>query len=96
MFPKKVVDYLPGAVISAIARLRPHGIEGPWIVMASVEGVQGFQMVLGDGYPVGPAWRNSAYLGEVVDDAMGEQAVQPLIESFWRLFGVDKPPKLER
>lgn len=96
VFPKKVVDYLPGAVISAIARLRPHGIEGPWIVMATVEGVQGFQMVLGDGYPVGPAWRNSAYLGEVVDDAMGEQAVQPLIESVWRLFGVDQPPKLER
>lgn len=93
--PKRVVHGLPGTVTSAIARLRMHGIEGPWIVMATLEAVGGFEMVLGDGYPVGPAWRNSAYLGEVVDDTMDEQAVQPLVESFWRLFGVDQPPKLE-
>jgi len=51
-------------------------------------------MIIGDGYPVGPAWQDTAYLGEIVDDAMGDEAMQPLINGFWRLFGVDQPPKL--
>lgn len=96
IWPKYVVDHLPGAVTSTIARLRPHGIEGPWIVMATLKGIKDYGMILGDGYPVGPAWQGRAYLGEIVDEAMTEDALQPLIKGFWRLFGVDRLPKIER
>lgn len=65
-WPKYVVDHIPGAVTSIIARLRMHGIEGPWIVMATLTRAEGYQIVLGDGYPVGPVWQDLAYLGEVV------------------------------
>ncbi|WP_333837472.1 AlbA family DNA-binding domain-containing protein [Novosphingobium sp.] len=94
VYPKTVVDHLPGAARSTIARLRHYGIEGPWIAMATLKGIKDYRMILGDGYPVGPAWQDSAYLGEVVDDVMAEDALLPLINGFWRLFGVDHPPKL--
>jgi hypothetical protein len=40
-----------------------------------------------------PAWQDPAYLGEVIDDVMNPDALSPLIEGFWRLFGVDEPPR---
>lgn len=94
IWPKSVVDHLPGAVRSTIARLRHYGIEGPWIVMVTLTGIKDYGMIIGDGYPVGPAWQDTAYLGEIVDDAMADEATQPLVNGFWRLFGVDQPPKL--
>lgn len=96
IWPRSIVDHLPGAVLSTVARLRTHNVEGPWIAMATLTGIKDYRMFLGDGYAVGPAWQDPAYLGEVVDDAMAEGALQPLIERFWRLFGVDHPPKLQR
>lgn len=92
IWPRSIVDHLPGAVTSTIARLRLHSIEGPWIVMATLTGITGYRVILGDGYWVGPAWQDPAYLGEIVDDVMNEEALRPLIEGFWRLFGVDEPP----
>lgn len=96
IWPRYVVDHLPGAVLSTIARLRPHGIQGPWIVMVTLKGIRDYRIILGDGYPVGPAWQDPAYLGEIVDETMTEDALQPLIRGFWRLFGVDQPPNVQR
>lgn len=94
IFPKQIVHFLPGTVISTVARLRAHGIEGPWIAMATLTGIKDFQMILGDHYPVGPPWQDPVYLGEVVDDGMTEEALQPLVAAFWRLFGVEQPPAI--
>jgi hypothetical protein len=47
---RSVVDHLPGAVTSAITRLRTHSIEGPWIVMATLTGIRDYRIILGDGY----------------------------------------------
>lgn len=93
VWPRSVVDHLPGAVTSAITRLRTHSIEGPWIVMATLTGIRDYRIILGDGYWKGPAWQDPAYLGEVIDDVMDPGALSPLIEGFWRLFGVDEPPR---
>ncbi|ESX82649.1 MULTISPECIES: hypothetical protein [unclassified Mesorhizobium] len=62
--------------------------------MATMTRIKDYRLILGDGYSVGPAWQDPAYLSEVVDDAMAEGALQPLTEGFWRLFGVDQPSKL--
>lgn len=96
IWPKTVVDHLPGAVRSTVARLRHHRIEGPWIAMATLTGIRDYRVAIGDRYRVGPAWQDPAYLGEIIDDAMTEDALQPLVEGFWRLFGVDEPPKPHR
>ena len=59
------------------------GSKGPWIAMATVTGAKGYRLILGDGYSAGTAaWQDPAYLGEVVDQAMAESALQPLVEVF--------------
>ncbi|MGT2465148.1 hypothetical protein ACVOMV_06950 [Mesorhizobium atlanticum] len=96
VWPVYVLDHMVGAVASTIARLRFHGIEGPWIAMATLTGVKDYSLVLGGGNSVGPAWQDLAYLGEIVDDVMTDGALGPLTEGVWRVFGVDRPPKLQR
>ncbi|WP_434403382.1 AlbA family DNA-binding domain-containing protein [Sphingobium sp. DN12] len=96
IWPKYVVDHLPGAVRSTTTILRSVGVEGPWIVMASVTGLKDFRLIMSDHHWTDAAWQDSAYLGEIIDDAMSEDSLQPLVEGFWRLFGVENPPRPQR
>jgi hypothetical protein len=83
------VKMMPGAVRSTIARLRAHGIEGPWITMVTLVGVKGARLVLSEHEYSPPAWQDPAYLGEIIDDRLEEESLKPLIDGFWRVFGVD-------
>ncbi len=85
-------EELPGLVRASVARLRTYGMEGPWVAMATVRGAAGYRMILGDDYPTRRAWQDPAYLGEIIDDTLGEESLTPLIERFWRLFGMERPP----
>ena len=81
------------AVRSTVDTLRNLGIEGPWVAMATVIGVSGYRIIGGDSYITGPAWQDPAYLGEIVDDILKPESLQPFIDGFWRVFGVDNAPE---
>ena len=72
-------------------QLRAHGIEGPWVIMTSIVGAKGFQMILGDGFPTAVAFRNSVLLGQHVVERIEVDALMPIARAFWLLFGVQRP-----
>jgi hypothetical protein len=93
----KVEDALPGTIRSSIARLHNHGIEGPWVAMATLAGIEGHAVVTGEGYLSDLPWQDSAYLGQIIDERLDDASLQPFIEGFWRVFGYDRiPPKPAR
>jgi hypothetical protein len=52
--------------------------------------------LLGDHYRSAAAWQDHAYLGEVIDDQLDQEALRPIVDALWRLFGVDEPPRARR
>ncbi len=83
-------DHLAGTIRSTIARLGAHEIGGPWVAMLTLTGFSGYQLWLGDEGLSQPAWQDSAYLGDIVDDVLDEKALLPFYEGFWRLFGLER------
>lgn len=86
-------EELVSAARSAVARLRQYGIEGPWVAMVTLHGISGYRILLADYEWTEQAWQDPAYLGEIVDDSLGSASLQPFIERFWRLFGMDRAPR---
>lgn len=72
-------------------RLQPFGIEGPWVVLASVCRVARHIMIVGDGYPTNPAYKDQALLGELRLERLDEEALLPIAKNFWLLFGQQRP-----
>ncbi|MBX9663019.1 MULTISPECIES: helix-turn-helix domain-containing protein [Sphingomonadales] len=72
-------------------QLRQHGIEGPWVILVSVYGAKGFRMILGDGYQTALAFRNNVLLGQHIVERIDNEALMPIAEAFWLLFGVHRP-----
>ena len=82
--------------VQAMARatqmqLRQHGIEGPWVILTSVYGVKGFRMIVGDSYPTPMAFRDTVLLGQQIVERFDDDALMPIAEAFWLLFGVHRP-----
>jgi hypothetical protein len=92
VWPKYFVPELQGIVPFTITRLRDHKVEGPWIAMLTLTGVRDYRIIAGDDWVSDPAWQDPAYLGEIVEDAMTPETLQPFTKGFWRLFGEDRPP----
>lgn len=72
-------------------QLRQHGIEGPWVILTSIIGAKGFRMIVGDGYPTPLAFRNNVLLGQQIVEQIDVDALMPIAEAFWLLFGVHRP-----
>lgn len=72
-------------------RLAPFGIDGPWVVLATALGVQGFVLVEGPQYVSQPAFRERALLGQLVLDRIDEDGLKPIAENLWLLFGKNRP-----
>ena len=72
-------------------QLRQHGIEGPWVILTSVVGAKGFRMIIGDGYPTPVAFRNNVLLAQHIVERIDNEALMPIAEAFWLLFGVHRP-----
>ncbi len=89
VWPKYVVQSLPGFVASAITRLREHGLGAPWIVMVTLTGVKGFRLIISDHYWSETAWQDKAYLGDIIFDDLQSDTLQPFTDGFARLFGID-------
>lgn len=95
VWPRYFIPELKGIVPFTVTRLRNHEIEGPWIAMLTIIGVKDFRIIAGDGWVSQAAWQDTAYLGEIIDDAMTPEALKPFSHGFWRLFGEDRvPPSL--
>lgn len=78
---------------SAIAQF----LEDPAIVEVMLNqmggsGSTGYRVIIGDDYFTDAPWQDPAYLGEVVDDVLSPESLQPFIDGFWRLFGVEQTP----
>lgn len=82
---------LRSATAASQMQLGFFGIEGPWIVLASVLNVRGCQMILGDGYPTRTAFRDQVLIGELRVDRLDGDSILPLLKNFWLLFGEHRP-----
>jgi Putative DNA-binding domain len=74
------------------ARLGHFGVEGPWVVLATVIDVQGFVVVEDRHfYASAPAFRNRVLLGQLVLERIEEDGLRPIAENLWLLFGLHRP-----
>ncbi|MGB3845427.1 MAG: ATP-binding protein [Sphingopyxis sp.] len=71
--------------------LRQFGTEGPWVILTSVYGAKGFRMIVGDGYPTNLAFRDNVLLGQHIVEQIDDEALMPIAEAFWLLFGIHRP-----
>ena len=83
---------LLGITISAVTRLKAFGVEGPWAVFVTIEGVEGYELVIGQDDYSRPAWRDGVALPEQVMEVVNEEAFLPIFKSIWLLFGRVRPP----
>jgi hypothetical protein len=72
-------------------RLRQFNVEGPWVVFASVYGVQNHVFGLSHGETTRAAYRDEALLGELRIERIDEEALLPIAKNFWLLFGEQRP-----
>lgn len=91
VWPARFEDGLIEAVNHGVARLRQIGVEGPWLVAASVSGLAEHHLNLGGGYFSDPAWRDAASLGEAVTDQQAPD-LTAILNAFWLAFGVPRQP----
>ena len=66
------------------AEPRGEGLE------VSVYGVRDHFMVLGDGYPTKPAFKDEALIGELRLDRIEVAPLLPFAQKFWLLFGTHR------
>lgn len=87
-----------GSARAATTRLMQCGFSGPWTVMATVKHIKDHRVAWRqpDGFEATtePAWRPSAYLGDVTVELVNDETVAPLLAAFWRLFGEPTPPQI--
>lgn len=72
-------------------RLQQFGVEGPWIVIASIYGVKDHFMIFGDHYPTRPAFKDETLIGELRLDRVEVAGLLPLAKRFWLHFGEHRP-----
>lgn len=91
VWPERFERGLLDAAGAAAARLRQHGLQGPWVIMATVVGVRDYELIFSDGSTSRPAWRDRAPMSALVVDQIGQASLQPLLKAFWLLFGQRRP-----
>jgi len=95
--PKKLVfadafeKGLLHATKSSLSRLSLFGIEGPWIVIASVFGAKDSFMYLNNRYHTRVAYRDRVLLGEVRFDNLSTESLMPIVKNFWLMLGENRP-----
>lgn len=91
VWPKRFEDGLLDAANSGAAKLAQFGIEGPWVVYATVTGIKDYNLVLSNEQVSDPAWRSQATLPPLMVERMNRAALLPLLRAFWLAFGVERP-----
>lgn len=91
VWPDRFEAGLAEAIGHGIPRLRQIGVEGPWLIVASVAGLANHHLIMGRGYFSDAAWRDAATLGElIIDQPLAD--FTPLLNAFWLAFGVPRQP----
>lgn len=91
VWPNRFEEGLADAVKSSGIRFRDHGIEGPYLILASVFGIGGGHLILDSHHSSEGTWRNQALLGEILADDLNTVSLDPLKSAFWLAFGVPRP-----
>lgn len=87
VFPGRFEDGVAEAANAARMVLGHYGIDGPWIVMVSVIAIQGHHIVMESGMATSVAYRNDVLLGSLQLDEISQEALRPIGDNFWLLFG---------
>jgi len=90
VFERSLLDMAHAAQV----RLLHFGIEGPWVVLASVYGTLGRRLIAGDDYYTAPAFRDQAFLGQHVVEQLDAASLMPIAEAFWLVFGENRPRRI--
>lgn len=93
VFPAMFEEGLLQMARSTENQLRQFGIEGPWVVLATVIDVQEFVVAENWVFQSAPAFRNRALLGQLVLDRIEEERFRPIAENLWLLFGEHRPDR---
>jgi hypothetical protein len=91
VWPESFEEGLLDMVRSGIAKLNAQEVRGPWVVLATIVGVRGAQLMLPNEYRSAVAWRDGAPLGELVFDHFDAAELLSLFRAFWLLFGEQRP-----
>lgn len=91
VWPRLFEEGLLEMARAAQNRLGQYGIEGPWVVLATVMAVQGFVVMEGHHFASEPAFRDRVLLGQLVLDRIEEEGLRPIAENLWLLFGLHRP-----
>lgn len=79
-------------VSQGIRTLRGHGLEGPWVVMASLSETRGYDLHSGDHFTDHhPTTRSWFDLGNIVIEDDGPDAVTPIFDRIWWAFRRTRP-----
>lgn len=87
LFEQGLID----AALSGASRLGAFGIAGPWLIHASLAGIRDYQLVLGDKDLSAPAWRDEVHLPAFRAERLDAVSLEPLMQAFWRAFGMRRP-----
>jgi hypothetical protein len=90
VFAPRFEDGLITAARATQTKLQQFGVEGPWIIMASIYGVRDHFMVLDDHHPTRPAFKDETLIGELRLDRIEVAGLLPLAKKFWLHFGVHR------
>lgn len=90
IWPKHFEKGLNDQVTAANTRFSAAGIEGPWAVFATIEGIRGYRLVTGAYTNSRPSWLTVGRLPELVIENLTTEALTPLATQFWLAFGEER------
>ncbi len=79
---------------TAINRLAPFGVTGPWIIMVSLLNILSYELHYNLESQPAPSFRSEATLPELQLDSINDLSLRPITEAFWRVFGYKRPQDL--
>lgn len=74
--------------LSSIGRLQSLSVEGPWVIFTTVVGIKNYILMIDNDHYSEPAWRQQASLPDILGDRLTQDALNPVLKSVWRLFGM--------
>lgn len=89
--PERFEKGLADMVRSATLRLRSLGVEGPWVILTTIDGIRDYAIHLSQWDGSRPAWRDGGTLPERILDDLAPDALLPVFKAFWLLFGERRP-----
>lgn len=91
VYPQKFERGIASLAERSLQRLRLFGLEGPWVIQVSVLGLKDSIVCSKDGYTQWRCRREGAQFQQLVIDDYSESDLLPIFQSFWRLYGCERP-----